>query len=146
KAEPMDPFRDDFHYNNVTYMAGSMAAAEVSGVTWEELIATRLFAPLGMSDTNTSYDAAQADPKMAKGYSWRSDLTKQQPEAMRKIDVIGPAGSINSSVLDMAKWVRLQLGEGEFEGKRLVSKRQLFQTRSAITTIAPGQVDYAMGW
>ena len=146
KAEPVDPFRDDFHYNNVTYMAGSLAAAEVAGMPWEALVRTRIFEPLGMTHTNTSYDAAQADSKMAKGYSWRDDLGKQELETMRRIDLIGPAGSINSDVLDMAKWIRLQLGEGEFEGQRLVSKRQLFQTRRAIATVAPGQVDYGMGW
>ena len=30
--------------------------------------------------------------------------------------VYGPAGGINSNVLDMTKWLRLQLGKGKFNG------------------------------
>jgi len=40
-------------------------------------------------------------------------------------DNIGPAGSINASARDMAKWVRFQLGDGTFEGKRLLAAAQL---------------------
>ena len=33
----------------------------------------------------------------------------------------GGAGDINSTIEDMARWVRLQLGNGSFEGHRIVS-------------------------
>jgi len=38
----------------------------------------------------------------------------------RNIDIVGPAGAINSHVLDMAQWVRLQLGKGRYQGKQLI--------------------------
>ena len=40
---------------------------------------------------------------------------------------LGPAGSINSCAGDMLKWVTLHLNEGEFEGKRIVSKEAMQQ-------------------
>src|SRR5690606_25658673 len=39
----------------------------------------------------------------------------------KNIDNVAAAGSINSHVLDMANWVRLQLGNGKFDGKQLLS-------------------------
>ncbi len=40
----------------------------------------------------------------------------------RNIDNVAPAGSILSSVSDMTRWMLLMLGEGELEGKRILSK------------------------
>ena len=145
KAEPISRFRDEFHYNNITYMAGSLAAAKAAGMPWEELLRTRLLEPLGMTHTNVDYASAQADPKYSKGYTWRSDLEKYEEAPMRKIDVAAPAGAINSSVLDMTKWIRLQLGYGSFEGKELVSKKSILATHRDVISIGPG-VDYGMGW
>ena len=47
---------------------------------------------------------------------------------MRNLDLIGPAGSINSNVKDMAQWLRFQLGKGEYEGKRLLSSKAHAET------------------
>jgi len=46
---------------------------------------------------------------------------REQVIAWRNIDNVGPAGAINSNVLDMAQWVRLQLGGGVYRGTRLLS-------------------------
>ena len=123
KAKPVAPFRAEFHYNNVTFMAAGEAAARVAGTSWAELVQTRLLDPLGMTHSTVDYAGAQADPMYSKGYSWREDLGRFELEPMRQIDIIGPAGSINSSVLDMANWLRFQLAEGEVEGERLISRR-----------------------
>jgi hypothetical protein len=39
------------------------------------------------------------------------------------IDNVGPAGSINSSVAEMAEWLRLQLGEGRYKGRTLLAAK-----------------------
>ena len=39
--------------------------------------------------------------------------------------MVGPAGSINSSVNDMAKWLKLHLGGGKFDGRKLVGASTL---------------------
>ncbi|PRP90831.1 Beta-lactamase precursor [Enhygromyxa salina] len=146
KALPVAPFRKEFHYNNVTYMAAGEASAKAAGRSWEQLVQTRLLEPLEMTHTSLDYAAAQADPALSSGYTWRDELETFEPAPMRDLGAIAPAGSINSSVLDMAKWLRFQLNGGEFEGQRLVSAAALAQTRSAQIEIAPGVVDYGMGW
>lgn len=147
QAKPVAPFREEFHYNNVTYMAGSLTAAAAAGSTWEELVATRLLEPLAMSHSYVEYQNAQADPNFSKGYTWRDDLEKVEPAPMRDLAVIAPAGAINSSVRDMSNWLRFQLGEGEFEGQRLISAEALAETRTKQIDVAPdGSVAYGLGW
>ena len=145
KAEPFAPYREKFLYNNITYLAAGVAGANAAGSTWETLIQTRILDPLSMTDTTLSMAAAIDDPRRATGYSYYRDLATHKREEMRNIDVIGPAGSINSNVIDMAKWLRLQLGGGEVDGKRLVSARQLAETRKKHNTVGAG-VDYGLGW
>jgi hypothetical protein len=63
-----------------------------------------------------------------------SDTVRAIP-AWRNIDNVGPAGSINSNVVDMAQWVRLQLGRGTVNGKRLISGRMVDEMHTAHTII-----------
>jgi hypothetical protein len=53
----------------------------------------------------------------------------------RNIDNAGPAGSVNSTALDMARWLRMQLGKGSFEGRRLISERMIDEMRTPHTVI-----------
>jgi len=64
---------------------------------------------------------------------------------MRSLDGIAPAGAINSSAADMAKWVRFQLGGGVFEGNRLLSEAAHEETWTTQIEIE-GKVSYGMGW
>jgi CubicO group peptidase (beta-lactamase class C family) len=59
----------------------------------------------------------------------------ETPEGIRPIpwyngDNVGPSGSINSNVIDMAQWLRLQLAGGMYGGKRILSERGVEEMRS----------------
>ena len=144
-AEPWAEYREKFLYNNVMLMAAGMCAGVAADSTWEMLIQQRIFDPLGMDDSSLTYEAAQADSRLALGYNWKSEEADWEHAPMRNIDVIGPAGSINSNVLDMARWVRFQLGRGEFESRRLLSEETHAETWIPQMKIA-GPVSYGFGW
>jgi CubicO group peptidase (beta-lactamase class C family) len=57
----------------------------------------------------------------------------------------GGAGDINSTVEDMARWVRLQLGNGTFEGRRIISSENLGYTHTPKVATSD-KVFYALGW
>jgi CubicO group peptidase (beta-lactamase class C family) len=40
------------------------------------------------------------------------------------VDGADAAAGLNSSVSDLSKWIRLQLGRGKFEGKQIFSEQQ----------------------
>ncbi len=145
KAEPYVPFREKFYYSNVMFMSAGMAAGEVAGTDWDTLVEERIFKPLGMDSTTTSVTQVENDPRLSLGYLWDEDLQTYEYKPMRNVDNIGPAGSINSNVLDMAQWLRLQLGLGEYEGQRLISEANLRETWTKQIDITES-VGYGMGW
>jgi CubicO group peptidase (beta-lactamase class C family) len=145
QAELLHPFRQKWNYCNISFLAAGMAAESASGAGWHALVAERIFAPLGMEQSNTTLPAAHADPLMAKGYVWDEDDAKLVHQPMRDIAAVAPAGAINSSARDMAQWVRFQLARGAIGGKRLISEEQHAQTWTAHSTVSPG-IDYGLGW
>ncbi|MHC4421147.1 MAG: serine hydrolase [Planctomycetota bacterium] len=145
QAELLYPLGERFNYSNVSFLAAGMAAGNANGTDWDTLMARRLLEPLGMTGSNTSYAAAQADSRMAKGYKWENEDSELIHQPMRNVDTVGPAGSINSNVRDMAQWVRLQLGRGMYDGNQLLSPQQHEQTWTKHITVG-GDVDYGLGW
>jgi len=145
QAEPLVPFRKEFQYNNIMFLAAGRACEQVTGKSWQELVRARLFAPLGMKDSDTSVAAAQADARLALGYRWDEDEKRFVHVPMRALESIAPAGAINSNVLDLTRWIRFQLGRGELEGKRLVSQATLDETWKPHNQVA-SDVRYGLGW
>ena len=144
-AEPYVSFREKFYYSNVMYMSAGVAAGKAEGTDWDTLVAERIFEPLGMNSTTTSITEAENDSRLASGYLWDEDLQDYEYKPMRNVDNIGPSGSINSNVIDMAEWLRLQLNRGEYEGHRLISEENLIETWTTQIDIA-ANVGYGMGW
>jgi len=145
KAEPYVPFREKWYYSNVMYMSAGVAAGKVEGANWDTLVKERIFEPLGMDSTTTSITQAEKDSRLASGYLWDEELQAYEYKPMRNVDNIAPAGAINSNVLDMAQWLRLQLGRGKYEGRRLISEKNLLETWMTQIDITEN-VGYGMGW
>jgi CubicO group peptidase (beta-lactamase class C family) len=86
--------------------------AEVSGVSWEQFVQTRIFDALGMGASNFSTVQTQASPDHATPYRERDGEVRAIPffETDGERDAMGPAGNIVSCAADMAQWLRLQTG------------------------------------
>ncbi len=147
KAEPWADFRKEFHYNNIMFLAAGEAMGAVTGKPWAELLRERILEPLGMRDTSVSVALAQKDPRLSLGYQWNENDGKGSyvHKPMRALEGIAPAGAINSNVLDMSRWVRFQLGHGEFEKQRLISEESHRQTWTKQIDMGPTD-GYGMGW
>ena len=98
-----------------------------------------------MSTSNTSVSQAQQDARLSLGYEWENSLRTHVQRPMRPVDNIGPAGAINSNVLEMAQWLRFQLGHGVYDGSRLLSEAQHREAWESQIEILPG-IDYGFGW
>jgi len=108
-----------FQYNNLMYMAAGYLGGQVSKSSWEDLVMKSLFIPLGMKRSNFTVAAMHADANHAQAYELN---TKREVVKIQHIelDAGGPAGSINSSVDEMARYARMMLAGGMFEGKRVL--------------------------
>jgi CubicO group peptidase (beta-lactamase class C family) len=117
--KPAAPFRARWIYQNVMFLAAGEAAAKTAGSTWEDLVQQRIFAPLGMASSKPFLRTGETLPNLATPHFIRRDTVHTM--ASMNMENIAPAGSIASTARDMAQYLRLQLGDGTFGGKRLVS-------------------------
>jgi CubicO group peptidase (beta-lactamase class C family) len=131
--KPSWSLRSTFGYQNLMYLAAGQLVSRVSGKTWDEFIRERFFVPLGMTASSTSINAFKTANNVATPHSKIEDKVTVIP--WRNIDNIAPAGSINSNVVDMAQWVRLQLGEGTYQGQKLFGAAQAKEMHAAQTVI-----------
>jgi CubicO group peptidase (beta-lactamase class C family) len=141
-AMPVAPPRTGYHESTAMVTAAGEAVARAYRTTWERVIETRIFAPLGMSASRTS--ALQLGPQGAVGYAW--DGAAWRPAAPpASLRVTAPAGGIASSTRDMARWLRMLAGGGMLDGTRLVSAAALRELTTPQVAIN-GTLSYAPGW
>src|SRR5579859_1745356 len=112
--KPASSFRSRFAYDNLMYIAAGQIIPAVTGKSWEDYIRERILIPLGMNTTNLSNAAFKPTDDYAFPHSRLEG--KLQVIDFVNLDNAGPAGSINSSAAEMAKWVALQLNRGKFPG------------------------------
>jgi CubicO group peptidase (beta-lactamase class C family) len=152
---PTWSLRSTFGYQNLMYLAAGQLVAKVNGKSWDEIIHQRIFLPLGMTASSTTIRDLQKSDNVSSPHTKVEDKVVVIP--WRNIDNIAPAGSINSSVLDMAQWVRLQLAQGEYQKKRLLSSgaAKEMQTSQTVIRAEPPYtllypeahfLNYGLGW
>lgn len=150
------PIRSGYQYNNLLFVTAGEAAASAAKMPWEQLIRTRIFAPLDMTQSRIPF-ADWPSSDHATGHRWDGKARRASIQPMRNYDALGPAGTIKSSAHDMAQWLRFQLGGGTIDGKRLLSSAALDETHTPQTIIPIGPatrqlypdtnfLNYALGW
>ena len=151
--EPSKDFRTDFQYNNAMFLAAGYLVERITGRSWEDAVRERVFEPLGMTSANFSVADSQKAPDFALPYEEREG--KLRPLGFRNISNVGPAGSINMSVEDLASWIRVHLNGGTVGGKKLVNASTLtdlhtpvMETGRRISPLDPEVIPggYALGW
>jgi len=143
-AEPSAPFRARFQYSNAMYAAVGEILGVVHGTSWERVIETEIFAPLGMRSSATAATATAAD--RATGYRYVSETRTWTPvPPPRSLGALAPGGSVTSSARDLTRWLRLLTGGGVLDGRRLVSTAGL-RALTTPTTPINDSLSYALGW
>jgi len=153
--KPSWSLRSTFGYQNIMYLTAGQLVAKVSGQTWDEFIQQRIFAPLAMTSSSTSISAFKTADNVASPHAKVDEKINAIP--WRNIDNIAPAGSINSNVLDMAQWVRLQLAQGAIKNERVFSAaaaKEMHASQTIIRFEPPYSLwypdahflNYGMGW
>jgi CubicO group peptidase (beta-lactamase class C family) len=144
-APQLGMFRSDFRYLNIPHVVGGEIVAKVNGTpSWFDALQKSLLSPLGMSTTTATAEAITAAPNHAQGHRL-ADKPVVVPFHPSFPYALGPAGALNSNIPDMAKWLRLQLGRGQFEGKVLVSEDNLDVTWTPRVAMNE-RTSYAVGW
>ncbi|MFL6061705.1 MAG: serine hydrolase domain-containing protein [Marmoricola sp.] len=121
-----------FHYSNLGFALLAEAVARRRGSTWAELVAERLWTPLGMARTSCTPVAPHA-----QGYSVGHFTGTLTEEPHHDVGAMAAAGQVWSTLADLARWLDL-LATGR-EG--IIRAGTL---AAMAVPIAPG-IDYGLG-
>ncbi len=153
--KPAGPFRAHYGYSNILFIAAGEVIAAVSGQSWSDFVRSRFLEPLGMNRTVTSVVGLKDMDNIATPHGeWQGLATTF---AWQPWDSMAAAGGLISSVNDMTRWLRLQLGGGEIDGRRFLSAESLQAMREAHTPMPLSATQrarfpsthfraYALGW
>jgi CubicO group peptidase (beta-lactamase class C family) len=156
--KPHSSFRSRYAYDNLLYMTAGQIIPAVTGISWDDYIRQHILEPLGMKHSVVTNKDFRPGDDYATPHSKVEG--KLQPVPQEDLDNVGPAGAINSSAADMAKWVQLQLNRGKFADRegRLFSEQQSREMWSpqtilpvndpppALAGLKTNFADYALGW
>lgn len=148
---PTADLREKWQYNNLMFLTAGYLVETLTGKSWEDSVRDLVFEPLGMACSNFSVLESQKDKDFAQPYAEREGKIRKIP--FRDISVVGPAGSINSSVNEMSRWVTVHINEGKFGDKQVIGPATLadLHTPYMVMGAVPTRPDisapvYALGW
>ena len=112
------------------FLVQGVIAEKITGKSWEDNIRDSFFKPLEMNRSNTSIVEMQAASNASFGYQLNED------NVLSKIDEnfvagMSPAGAINSSVNDMAKWLITWINKGKYDGKEIIPETYVDEAMSS---------------
>jgi len=153
--EPTFGIRQKWQYNNFMFAAQGDVVQHLSGKSWQENIREKFFVPLGMSRSDLSIPELEKTDDVATGYGLKKDSIIKKLDYYH-IDGMEPAGAINSSVNDMAKWVITWINNGKYEGKEIIPARfrdEAISSQSIVDGALPKKenpgiyfANYGFGW
>ncbi len=148
--------RSSFIYQNVMYAAAGAIVAAASGMPWTRFVETRIFGPLGMTSTVATLAGTIGKLNVAAPHFRIAGVPRVITNAA--VDPVAPAGSVWSSVTDMAKWAAFMIDSGRVEGHALLKPStwaELFRPQTMVPPSGfypsreltkPHWTTYGMGW
>lgn len=135
---PATSFRSAYAYDNVLYLVAGEVIEHLGGQSWEDFVGSRILARVGMDDSTLKHsDAGTGQGNIAATHARVEGIVR--PVRPFVSDNTNPAGGINSSAEDMAKWLRVLLAEGALaEGGRLFSAATWRQLTTLVTPVPVG--------
>jgi CubicO group peptidase (beta-lactamase class C family) len=135
-VEPAYSLRSGFIYQNIMYLAAGEVVEAASGLPWARFVEERILGPLGMDETIMLGSAAEGAPNVARPHDTIDGEVR--PIENASVDPVAPAGSIWSSVHDMASWLRMLLAGGRLPGgEPLLSERTVVELFTPQVVLAP---------
>jgi CubicO group peptidase (beta-lactamase class C family) len=147
---------EKFAYANMNYVLAGSAIERIAGKTWEELIISRVFEPLGLRTAGLGPQSTLGRVDAPLGHAEVDGKVKAflaGPAGDNPL-VLGPAGTAHMSVLDFARWAGWNAGAGK-RGPALVKPDTLARLHAMVIAIpprndappgTPGLGRYGLGW
>ena len=127
KLTPTYGFRTTWGYCNTGFLLAGTALANISGMSWDEFIRTRIFEPLQMKHSLALVSEINAATNKASAHTIVDNKLIVIPYG--NFDALAPAASISSSANDMSHWVMALLDSGNYNHKNVIPYSAILATR-----------------
>jgi CubicO group peptidase (beta-lactamase class C family) len=125
-------FRSEFAYDNLMYIIAGEVITRVTGQPWSDVIQERIFTPLGMRNTRSTFSLIEKQ---------NENVARAHVPLDGELNVVGgnflekfsSAGSVASSVNDMSLWLQAQLNKGAYGTKIDDKLPRLFSAKQSHT-------------
>jgi CubicO group peptidase (beta-lactamase class C family) len=122
-------------YCNLGYFILAETIHRVSGQSWPQFMAERVFEPLSMTATRTT-DTLDIVPHRANGYLYRDN----EQHNVGPLLALRPSGAFLSTIADLMKW------EAALRAGVVLSKDEQAQMLTPATLTDGSATQYALGW
>jgi CubicO group peptidase (beta-lactamase class C family) len=137
QIRPLTPPGTHYQYSNAGYALLGAIVETVSGQSYGQFLRQNIFAPAGMNDTQVD-DENYSDPRLAMGYAWESSAGRWQARSQGYAPLA--AGSVQSTVLDLAKW------EAALETDAILTAESKKQMWTPLVLKNGVEYDYGFAW
>jgi D-alanyl-D-alanine carboxypeptidase len=130
-----------YEYSNTDNIIVALMAEAATGDTYENLLATRVFAPLGMHDTTLPSDSALPEP-FIHGYDVGEDTPPEDVSTVLSVSSVWASGGIQSTPADLNRFARGYVGGALFSKEE---RTQQFQFVEGGSSEPPGPGENSAG-
>ncbi|MEN6618056.1 MAG: serine hydrolase domain-containing protein [Rikenellaceae bacterium] len=140
--KPGYSFRGNYEYNNITFVIASKIIEKLTGKSWEDNIKERIFDKVGMANTSVNEEGFRNSKNVATPHeflykkgriindsTWVDSIEVNplygDEQALNWLTVIGPAGAVNSTAADMARYAQFHLNNGTVKGKEIITGKSM---------------------
>ena len=135
--EPSAELRQTWQYNNFMYLLQGVVGEKLTGKSWESNVESKIFARIGMNNSNFSVKDLANNKEPALGYNVIKDSVIHKIPYY-DIAGMGPAGSINSTVMDMSQWLKVWINGGKLDTVEIIPASYITEAISSQMIMAPG--------
>ncbi|NMB90512.1 MAG: serine hydrolase [Chloroflexi bacterium] len=154
-VRPVSSFRSQYAYQNTMYLVAGQVIQAVSGLSWDDFLEQRVFAPLGMLDSTSRMAVLRERANVATPHALIHGEVAAIP--YRSHDNVGPAAAVNTNAWELAQYARLHLGQGAYAGQQLIrpaTARELHTPQMTarrawspwMGRMVPHFFSYGLGW
>jgi CubicO group peptidase (beta-lactamase class C family) len=147
-----------YSYNNAAYNTIGALIEKVSGRSLEQFLSSNIYEPLQMVDSSHHPPAGRlAEMSVVYGVSATSDSEQWsirfQRDASMRVPFVRASGGMVSTAADYAKFCQMFLGQGKYQGVRILSRRSVQQATFPVTQKLYSSAErqertsfYGLGW
>lgn len=126
-----------YRYSNLGYMIAGFIAARKRKTSWEELVTSEIFEPLGLATAGFGPPGSEGKVDQPWGHNLRPD-DRFWPVQRDNAPTLGPAGTVHMSIADWATFASTHLSKSDSE---------FLQAKTLAKLHDPDpDSNYALGW